>query len=109
MGDKKPKPYEIYDQIEGRAQAIDDAGSRRKRFATQDVATSLCSTCKYAQIMRRRGEYFQTIRCSVLSAAVPPDIDECSAYATQTSLSLMEMSQMAKLVEAPRDTGGHYL
>ena len=106
---KKLTPYDILDQIEERARSIDDRQKRRNRLRTQATVTSLCASCKHSQIMRQRGAYFQIVHCGLLSQEVPPDLDECSAYAAQTSLSLLEMSQMAKIIESPRDTGGHYL
>lgn len=70
---------------------------------------SICSTCKYATIIRRGSGNTRQIRCGELMEWVPEDLIECSSYQNITQLSLSQMANIAVIVDPRPDKYKGYL
>lgn len=108
-GDDTPEDAErtkIAHQIEKIAKQQHLTGQRRETFTD---SVSLCSTCKWASRRRRSSQNTQQLDCSVFPGPCPEDIQECSEYATITSLSLAQMASIATLIDIapPKRVGFH--
>jgi hypothetical protein len=82
-------------QIERTARQQHLTGRRREAFTD---SVSLCGTCKWAQSRRRAGKNTLRMDCQMFTGPCPEDINECSEYATITSLSLSQMAEIAILI-----------
>ena len=89
--------YELTEQLERAAKGID--GVRREQFVDE---RSLCGSCRWARITRRRSQNNRVVYCGQITEIVPEDIVECSDYRSHTSLSLEQMAGLATLID-PRD------
>jgi len=86
----------IADQIEKIAKQQHLTGQHREAFVD---SISLCSSCKWAQSRRRKGQNTKRMDCVVFSGPCPEDISECSEYTEITSLSLGQMAEIAIIID----------
>ena len=82
-------------QIEKTARLQHLTGKRREAFTD---TISLCGSCKWASSRRRAGKNARQMECQIFSGPCPEDINECSEYATITTLSLSQMAEIATLI-----------
>lgn len=60
---------------------------------------SMCTSCKYGHVYRRRGQLEPAVMCGIAQMPVPSDIVECSRYANIKELTLHEMAGLALNVD----------
>lgn len=70
---------------------------------------SICSTCKWATIIRRGSGNSRRIKCADVSEWVPEDLIECSSYQNITQLSLSQMASIAVIIDPRPDKYKGYL
>ena len=95
-----PERAKVAIQIEKTARTQHLTGQRRESFVDQ---TSLCTSCKWSSSRRRSGQNTRQLECSIFRGPCPEDINECSEYATITSLSLNQMAEIATLIGGSAD------
>jgi hypothetical protein len=81
-------------------------GVQREHFVDQ---RSLCTSCKYASIMRQSSKNARNIYCNQYSKLMPEDVAECTDYAAFGSLSLSQMADIATLIDDRPDRYRGYL
>lgn len=95
--------YELADRLEAQVRKLQ---SRMRGHFTDTL--SICTSCKYAHIMRQASKNARVIQCSMAGRQVPEDITECNSYQSVTELSLTQMAEIAVLI-TPSSTDGGYL
>src|SRR5262245_60541013 len=93
--DEHERTNYLHAQAKRLGESLDERDSAKRL-----VGKSLCYSCSYGLIWKRRGYAHDTLRCTELNMTVPDDIDQCSGYARRNSLSLGHMAQIALDVEA---------
>ena len=94
--DPEEKPGLSYTQIE----VLENEGRKYtgNHQETWVDTKSKCTSCRWAQIMRRGSQNRRTIYCNNIGKFIPEDIQECNEYGRFTDLSLNQMGQMATLI-----------
>ena len=96
MDEEDDKPKLDYRQIE----SLEEHGKKFAGIRQQSWVDdrSICVSCKYSQIVRRRGKNTRAIYCNDIGKWVPGDIEECSSHQGFTQLSVNQMSAIATLI-----------
>ncbi len=103
---RRPLPSERYllaDYLEAASEKL----QARKSLHFVDDKT-VCNTCKNAQIMREGNKNGRVIHCRNLGEYVPTNLLECNTYSSVNELSLMQMSEIAYLIENKDKRVGFY-
>lgn len=61
---------------------------------------TLCASCRFGHIYRRKGQLSAVVVCNAIGSPVPPDIVECSRHIETGRMDLNEMELMALNVDA---------
>jgi hypothetical protein len=101
----EPQPtqsrYSLASALERQAGNL--AGKVRKKALQFIDDKNICSTCRYAHIMRRGSQNSVIIFCDNVSGydngRVPSDLTECNKYRNITELSLEQMADIATLLD----------
>lgn len=74
--------------------------TRSRTYEDRNIgADILCSSCRFSQIMRRKGTPNVIVFCGTINALVPPDVVECSRYMALSAMELREMELLALTVD----------
>jgi len=99
--DEKPKKFH-YTEIEAlEAQGKKYTGNQREHWVDNK---SICTSCRWAHITRRKSRNIRQIYCNSISKFIPEDISECNEYQKFTELSLEQMAGIAVRID-PRPDG----
>lgn len=98
-----------HDKLVGRLEKAANKlqGQNRESFVD---SKSLCTTCRWAFIVRQSSKNNRHIRCSSgYPGWVPDDISECNSYTNITELSLGQMAEIATLItNSEKRVGFHH-
>lgn len=98
-----------HDKLVGRLEKAANKlqGQNRESFVD---SKSLCTTCRWAFIVRQQSKNNRYIHCSSGYPGnwVPDDISECNSYSNVTELSLGQMAEIATLINITEKRVGFY-
>lgn len=92
--ERKGLSYTQFEVLESQGKHY--TGNNREQWVD---SKSLCTTCKWAHIVRRSSSNTRSIFCGSLTRWVPEDIGECSEFHTFTQMTLQQMGAIATVIE----------